>query len=142
MTTLGNRVITEVVRQRIARAVNVTDSPAKPLSMKGRRGNRYFYIKKAKGLTSIRDLFLSGRTMGSLRVVSASNNKVRIGFDNPRASRIAAINQRRDPMFWFSPLDQREIGRIVEEEIDKGHKLVTVMESSAGERIVLSRSAA
>ncbi|MGD0497534.1 MAG: hypothetical protein ABSC23_03760 [Bryobacteraceae bacterium] len=142
MTKIGNRVIVEVVKPRIARAVNVNDAPAKALSTKGKRYQRYFYIKKAKGRPPVRDLDLTGNTLRAMRVVSARASRVRIGFDNPRASRIAAMNQSRDPAFWFSPEDQVKIGRIVGEEIVAGKKLATVMESSAGQRIVISRSAA
>ena len=141
MTNVGNRVITEVVRQRISRAINVNDVPAKALSTKGKRNQRYFYIKKAKGLPPVRDLVLTGNTMRAMRVVGAKDNQVRIGFDNPRAARIAAMNQMRDPAFWFSAADQVMIGSIVGEEIAAGKKLVTVIESTAGKRI-LSRSAA
>jgi hypothetical protein len=119
MTRIGQRVIAEVVKPRIARGVNVSDQPAKPLSKTGKRRNRYFYIKQAKGLQTIRDLMFSGRTIGSIRVVSAKPGVVRIGFDNTRAARIAAINQGRDAMFWFSPEDQVKIGQIVREELLK-----------------------
>jgi hypothetical protein len=142
MARVGERVIAEVVRARIAKGINVNDGPAKPLSKTGQRRNRYFYIKRAKGLPTIRDLVYTGRTMAALGVVSARSNQVRLGFNNPRAAAIAYFNQRRDPMFWFSPEDQRKIGLIVSEEIAKGGKLVTVVESSTGERFVFSRSAA
>jgi hypothetical protein len=134
MTNVGNRVIAEVVKRRIGRAVNVDDVPAKALSARGRRGQRYFYIKKAKGLPPIRDMVLTGDTMRALRVVDARANQVKIGFDNPRAAHIAAMNQNRDPMFWFSAADHPLIGAIVREEIAASQGLVTVVESTAGKR--------
>jgi len=51
--------------------------------------------------------------MRSIRVISAKANEVRIGFDNPQAARIAAINQRREPMFWFSPSNKKTVQELV-----------------------------
>jgi hypothetical protein len=121
MANIGQAVIDTVVKPRIARAVNMADQSAKPLKpgrvVKGRQLKGYPEYKIARGRAPIRDLFWRGMTMRSLRVVDATANKVKIGFDNPQASRIAAISQRREEMFWFSPADQQKIGEIVRDEI-------------------------
>lgn len=119
MRAIGQEVLDTVVRPRIASAVNVNDAPAKPLSTKGKRYQRYFYIKKAKGLNPVRDLRFTGAMMAAAKVVDATNNQVRIGFDNPDASRKASFNQRRDPMFWWSPNDQAKIADIVKKHLTK-----------------------
>jgi hypothetical protein len=51
--------------------------------------------------------------MRSIRVISSKANEVRIGFDNPQAARIAAINQNREAMFWFSPANKKTIQQLV-----------------------------
>jgi hypothetical protein len=112
MATIGNLVIADV-QARIHTARNVADAPAKPLKP-GRNGRRgYPDYKAARGLQPLRDLVWRGLTMRSIRVVSAKPNEVRIGFDNPQASRIAAINQSREPMFWFSPQNIERIRELV-----------------------------
>jgi hypothetical protein len=116
MTAIGNGAISGV-RARIAKALNVQDSPAKPLSTNGKGRKRYFYVKKAKGLNPARDLVFSGRTMASIKVISATANQVRIGFDNPQAARIAAINQNREAVFWFSPSNQEQIRELISQAI-------------------------
>jgi hypothetical protein len=112
MTTIGNAVIADI-KARIHKGQNVADSPAKALKP-GRNGHRgYPDYKVARGLQGIRDLVWRGMTMRSLRVISAKDNEVRIGFDNPQAAQIAAINQNREEMFWFSPANKQLIQRLV-----------------------------
>ena len=92
MATIGNLVIADV-QARIHKGLNVGDAPAKALKP-GRNGKRgYPDYKTARGLQGIRDLVWRGLTMRSIRVISSKANEVRIGFDNPQAARIAAINQ-------------------------------------------------
>ena len=112
MTVIGNLVIADV-SARIHKGKNVQDESAKPLKP-GRNGHRgYPDYKAARGLQPIRDLFWRGLTMRSIRVISAKANEVRIGFDNRQAARIAAINQRREPMFWFSPSNKKTIQELI-----------------------------
>lgn len=116
MATIGNLVIADV-QARIRRAVNVADAPAKALKP-GRNGHRgYPDYKAARGLQGIRDLVWRGMTMRSMRVISSKANEVRIGFDNPQAAHIAAINQNREAMFWFSPANKRRIQELVSQAI-------------------------
>ena len=112
MATIGNLVIADV-QARIRKGQNVADAQAKPLKP-GRNGKRgYPDYKTARGLQSIRDLVWRGLTMRSIRVISSKSNEVRIGFDNPQAARIAAANQNREAMFWFSPKNKKLIQELV-----------------------------
>jgi hypothetical protein len=116
MTTIGNAVIADI-KSRIHRGLNVDDNPAKALKP-GRNGKRgYPDYKTARGLQGIRDLVWRGMTMRSMRVISAKDNEVRIGFDNPQAARIAAANQNREEMFWFSPANKKLIQQLVTEAL-------------------------
>jgi hypothetical protein len=112
MATIGNLVIADV-QARIRKGQNVEDASAKPLKP-GRNGKRgYPDYKVARGLQGIRDLVWRGLTMRSIRVISSKANEVRIGFDNPQAARIAAANQNREAMFWFSPANKKTIQQLV-----------------------------
>jgi len=116
MSNIGNAVIADV-RARIQKGHNVADASAKPLKP-GRNGHRgYPDYKVARGLQGIRDLVWRGMTMRSLRVISSKPNEVRIGFDNPQAARIAAINQTREAVFWFSPNNRIRIQELVGQAI-------------------------
>jgi hypothetical protein len=112
MTTIGNLVIADI-QARIRKGQNVADAQAKPLKP-GRNGKRgYPDYKVARGLQGVRDLVWRGLTMRSIRVISSKPNEVRIGFDNPQAARIAAMNQNREAMFWFSPNNKKRIQELV-----------------------------
>ena len=116
MATIGNLVIADV-QARIRKGRNVTDAAAKPLKP-GRNGKRgYPDYKVARGLQGIRDLVWRGMTMRSIRVISAKPNEVRIGFDNPQAARIAALNQSKEATFWFSPANKKTIQELVSQAI-------------------------
>lgn len=128
MATIGNFVIADI-QLRLSRALNVNDSPAKPLSMRGKRYQRYYYVKKAKGLDPIRNLSFTGETLADMRVIDARSNMVRIGFATPRSSRIAAINQAREPWGWFSPHNQRTIGQLVTEAI-RSSEMVSIQRTA------------
>src|SRR5579872_4127253 len=74
MQTIGS-VLTDTISARIRKGINVNDSPARPLKP-GRNGHRgYPDYKAARGLQPIRDWFWTGRTMRSLKVKSASENR-------------------------------------------------------------------
>jgi len=56
-------------------------------------------IRPRGGLQPFRDWFWTGRTMRSLKVKSASENRVEIGFVDPNADRIAHVNNLRENAF-------------------------------------------
>jgi hypothetical protein len=133
MTTIGKAVIADI-KARIHRGQNVDDNPAKALKP-GRNGKRgYPDYKTARGLQGIRDLVWRGMTMRSMRVISAKDNEVRIGFDNPQASMIAAMNQNREPMFWFSPGNRALIQRLVSEALSNAEAVRTRDSGSTPDR--------
>ena len=118
MSVIGNLVVADV-QSRMRKGLNASDDPAKPLKP-GRNGKRgYPDYKIARGLQGIRDWVWRGMTVRSMRVVSAKANEVRIGFDNPQASRIAAINQRREPMLWFSPQNRKRIRELLSQALNR-----------------------
>lgn len=105
----------EVMKRRILLGVNVSDQPAKPLKASRRtwdprirRYVDYADYKSSIGRNPIRDLFLTGAMLNSLRVTSVGDHGVRIGF--PASQMVKAhANQEREPMFGLSPADQRQI---------------------------------
>jgi hypothetical protein len=112
MQTIGN-VLVDSISARIRKAVNVNDAAARPLKP-GRNGHRgYPEYKAARGLQPFRDWFWTGRTMRSLKVKSASENRVVIGFVDPNADRIAHVNNLRERQFGVSPRDRLALNAIV-----------------------------
>ncbi len=112
METIGN-VLVDKISTRIGKGLNVSDTPAKPLKP-GRNGRKgYPDYKAARGLQPIRDWFWTGRTMRSLKVKSASENRAVIGFVDPRADRVAHANNRREKQFGISPTDRAALNAVV-----------------------------
>ena len=112
MQTIGN-VVLDSISSRIRKGINVNDSPARPLKP-GRNGHRgYPDYKAARGLQPIRDWYWTGRTMRSLKVKSASENRAVIGFVDPNADRIAHVNNLRERAFGISPKDRLALNSIV-----------------------------
>jgi hypothetical protein len=112
MRTIG-QVTADSVVARIRRGENVQDQPAKPLKP-GRNGRRgYPDYKLARGLQAIRDWFWRGKTMRSLKVKSANENRVIIGFIDPEADRIAHFNNLREKQFGLSPKDEAVLKAVV-----------------------------
>lgn len=94
------------IKARILSGLNVRDEDAKPLSPK------YARFKQRQGGSNIRDWYLSGRTMGSLHVISADEHGFRIGFTDPTIQKRVAINQTRDQMFGASPDDKQKLAEL------------------------------
>ncbi len=112
METIGN-VLLDSISRRIRNGFNASDAPSKALKP-GRNGKRgYPEYKMAHGLQPIRDWVLTGRTMGSLKVKSASENRVVIGFINSNADRVAHVNNLRERAFGVSPKDRQALNAIV-----------------------------
>ena len=68
----------------------------------GTTSRGYPDYKAATGLQSLRDWFWTGRTMRTLKVKSASENLVVVGFIDPSADRIAHVNGPRERPFGVS----------------------------------------
>ncbi len=105
MVELG-KVVRDSVRVRILRAVDVSDQPAPPLKKKV-KGRGYPEWKARVRPPAIRNWRLTGRTMGAMRVLSANQNRVVIGFSDAVANLRAWYNNRRHRQFGMSPSDWR-----------------------------------
>jgi hypothetical protein len=104
---------TDSLAARIRRGQTVEDTDAKPLKP-GRNGKRgYPDYKTARGLQPIRDWTWKGRTMRSLKVKSANENRAVIGFIDPKADAIAHWNNQREKQFGLSPKDEKVLGQAV-----------------------------
>lgn len=120
MLAIG-QVAANSIKTRILGGQNAADQKAKPLSMKYRKrpdkkgritygadtGYRAFKLKR--GRAPIRDWFLSGDTLDALRVKSASENRVVVGFINEKSDRIAHTNNLREKAFGLSPNDMKAV---------------------------------
>ena len=102
MHELG-RVIQDANIERIGLGLDVNDQPAPPL----KEGYRRF--KQRKGLDPIRNWRLTGRTLRSLRVLSAAHGRAVIGFTDAITGMRAAINNRRARQFGVSPVDRGKL---------------------------------
>jgi hypothetical protein len=106
MTTIG-LFMCDRIRRRIQNGLNVDDNPSralKPATVKA---------KLRRGLNPIRDWTWRGRTLRSLNVLRANENSVTIGFTDPQADQIAAVNNRREKAFGVSPEDRKALREIV-----------------------------
>jgi hypothetical protein len=112
MLSIGN-VVRDSIAQRIGKGLNANDEPAKPLKP-GRNGHRgYPDYKIAHGLQPFRDWLWTGRTMRSLKVKSANENRAVIGFVDPKADVVAHVNNLRERQFGVSPRDGLALNAIV-----------------------------
>jgi hypothetical protein len=112
MLSIAN-TLRDSIAGRIGKGLNVNDAPAKALKP-GRNGRRgYPDYKRARGLQPIRDWFWTGRTMRSLKVKSASENRAVIGFVDPNADRVAHVNNLREKQFGVSPTDRQALNAAV-----------------------------
>jgi len=106
MQTIG-QVMVDTIIARIKSGKNVDDAPSKAL----RPGYAKYKVKR--GRAPIRDWYKRGLTLGSLKVKSANENSVVIGFVNPQADMIAHINNGRERAFGVSPSDRRALNAAV-----------------------------
>ena len=105
MLSIGTAV-RDSIAQRIGKGLNANDEPAKPLKP-GRNGHRgYPDYKIAHGLQPLRDWFWTGRTMRSLKVKNANENRAVIGFVDPKADLVAHVNNLREKAFGISTKDR------------------------------------
>lgn len=112
MLTIGN-VVADSIKDRLHKGLNINDQPAKPLKP-GRNGKRgYPDYKAARGLQPFRDWFWTGRTLRSLKVKQASENRCIIGFIDPNADLIAHVNNIRERAFGISPKDRQAMVAVI-----------------------------
>ena len=95
------KVLSDSIRDRISRGINANDQPATALR------KAYANREIRPGARPIRDWRLTGRTMNALQPVPRSDGNLAVGFNDARASQIAAINNAHEKMFGVSPSDRR-----------------------------------
>jgi hypothetical protein len=110
------------IAARIHRGENCDDSAAKPLkpgrvTSRGNQAPGYPDYKMRRGLQPIRDWMWTGRTMRSLKVKRADENRATIGFIDLRSDTIAHINNRREKQFGVSPKDRAAVNAAVLAEL-------------------------
>lgn len=93
------------IRVRIMRAQDVNDGIAPGLKA------AYAKRKSQRGGNPIRDWFLTGRTLRSLKVLSAAQNRAVIGFTDAVSNFRAALNNRRWRQFGISPTNRQALVR-------------------------------
>ena len=102
MSDIGGVVLDSIIR-RIRTATNDTDSAAPPLA------TRYAEYKarqrKYPGHAQIRDWTLRGKTLRSLKVKLATEDKVVLGPIDPQSQMIIAIQNKRSHQWGVSPRD-------------------------------------
>ena len=96
MLSIG-QLLAEDVKKRILRAENIYDQPAIPLRP------QYAKYKAANAPPAIRNWFFTGRTLRSLKCVSASVNLAVIRFTDAVTNKRAFINNRKERQFGSSP---------------------------------------
>lgn len=104
------QVAADSIKTRILSGNNVQDQPSKALKPN--------YLKAKvkgtqKGHAPIRDWFFRGITLGSLKVKSADENRVTVGFISDQADRIAHRNNLREKAFGVSPNDRKAVNAAV-----------------------------
>lgn len=95
------------MNERLDRGINANDQPAAPLKP------RYAKFKSRRGRRAVRDLFLTGRSRRSAKVIRANQNKAVIGFVDPVAARRVSFANRRERMWGASPADMEFIRSVI-----------------------------
>jgi hypothetical protein len=90
----------EVMKDRLHRGVNVFDQPAKPL------GEKYARRKSRLGKQPVRDMLLTGNTVGSIQTLEFSANHAKISIKGSTPYQKALFNQNIDPEFGLSDNDE------------------------------------
>lgn len=107
MQNIGEFAV-EAMKERVATATDVLDKPAKPLQPK------YAQQKIKKGKQPVRDIRLTGNTLGSVQVIEHDATHVKIGIRGSTPYRKAIFNQNIDP--WFG-LSEKDDDRVLAEKV-------------------------
>ena len=107
MLVPGN-ALRDSIEQRILRAEDAYDAPAKPLSSKGKYGG-YAAWKAKKAPPAERNWKFRGRTLRSMKVLAVAANRAVIGFTDPESNRVAYYNNRRVRQFGVSPRNRQAV---------------------------------
>jgi hypothetical protein len=109
MATIG-QIVLDHIRSRIQSVTDVTDSRARPLTdnyAEQKRVGRLVALGGPRKYTGLpyRDWTLRGRTLGSLKVKYASQERVTIGPTSEESNKIIVARNRKDKMWGMSPSD-------------------------------------
>lgn len=104
MVRIAQRLSGSVV-DRISHGLTVDDSPARELS----RGYLKAKQRYAAGVDPVRNWIYTGRTLRSLKVLTATQNRAVIGFSDAVAASRAFFNNRRQRQFGVSPRDRQAL---------------------------------
>ncbi len=113
MSQIGNALLGSI-QERIKDGLNVEDAPAKPLNPNYAKG------KLKKGLKAIRDMTWTGRTLRSMKVLSANENAGKIGMTDDRSDRVVHILNATSKQFGISPKDREEMYKAVNNILHTG----------------------
>lgn len=116
MVSLGERMI-ERLTDRMTSATNTYDSPAKPLSpayakrksgglVPGRVHKIQAQYGRGLGRVPVRNMVFGDHTLRALKVKSASENHVTIGFTTAKANSIISGLRKYESMWGVSPKDR------------------------------------
>jgi hypothetical protein len=134
MMAIGQAVL-DHIKERISSVQDVTDSRAKPLKetyAEEKRKGRHVALggpKKYSGLP-YRDWTLRGRTMQSLKVKVASEERVTIGPTSQETMMIVLARNRVDKMWGLSPSDHEALNAAVRAAFLQNKSIRVVRESS------------
>lgn len=112
MTAIGNDLV-KSIQERIHKGLDVNDQRAKPLKSAKGKYVPYARWKTRKGLQPFRDLFVTGRTMRSMKVISANENSGKIGFVDAHSDMVMHVNNLRSKQFGISPADHAALVKSV-----------------------------
>ncbi len=101
MAGVGAGLVSRGIVPRIQAGRTVADSDAPPLAA------GYAKVKARRAPPAVRNWTFSGRTLRSMKVLSAAPNRAVIGFTDAETNKRAAINNRRARQFGVSTADQR-----------------------------------
>jgi hypothetical protein len=100
MARVGESLLRDSIIRRIRLGMDANDQPAPALKP------RYRDRKLKKGLDAIRNWVYSGKTLRSLRVLTAATNQAKLGFTDAQANLRAMFNNRKRRQFAVSPTDR------------------------------------
>jgi len=104
MNELGKTFLT-AFKERLDRAQNIFDAPARPLS-------RAYARRKARlKPPAIRNLRMSGITRDTIHVMASAEGRAVIGTRDWRANMILTRQNRLDPQWGMSPRDRAAVER-------------------------------
>jgi hypothetical protein len=115
MTMIGD-VALKSIQDRMHRAVDITDGPAKPLF------DPYAARKLKRGLFPVRDWSYSGGLQRSLKVIRANEDHVELGPTDSRADKILT-GRRGDNMWPASPKDWEKIQAEVRDSLTRNSSI-------------------